>query len=162
MLFLSRGKSPSILMVPGFEEIVETIHGNIPRVKKPIWLRFSPASQPFEAPGLPTQHGTGKAWGYLETGHASRQIRMPEQEVIDFLLQHSSHGVEFIGISEDGKEIENDEAYFVPEGDGGYFCKLCDSHLKNAQGKAGHAKSNAHKEAIVVARGFAREQLNVA
>lgn len=159
MLFLSRGRSPSILMVPGFEEIVETTHGKIPQIHKPVWLKFSATNMPYEAPGLPTQWGTGKAWGYLESGHASRTTGRSEQEVIDFLLAHQSHGVEFIGIAEDGKEIENDEVYFVPEGDGGFFCKLCDSHLKNAQGKAGHTKSNAHQEAATVARHLAREKL---
>jgi len=159
MLFLSRGRSPSILMVPGFEEIVKTIHGNIPQIRKPLWLKFNPTNSPYEAPGLPTQWGTGKAWGYLESGHAARKIGVTEEEVVDFLLNHDSHGVEFIGITEDGKEIENDEIYFVPEGDGGFFCKLCASHLKNAQGKSGHKKSNAHQEAVRTSQALARENL---
>ena len=104
--------------------------------------------------------GTGKAWGYLETSHASRKSGMEEQEVIDFLLGHDSHGVEFIGVAEDGKEIANDEIYFVPEGDGGYFCKLCNVHLKNAQGKAGHTKAKTHQELLLTATTLQREELD--
>lgn len=159
MIFLSRGKSPKLLMVPGYEEIVQTLHGNIPQVKKPVWVAFQPASTPFEAPGLPTQWGSGKAYGFLDTEQAARQAGMPEEEVRDFLLSHPSHGVEFIGISNDGDEITDEERFFVPEGEGGFYCKLCDKHLQSSQAKAGHTGSKEHKEKVELAVRLLREKI---
>ena len=159
MIFLSRGKSPSLLMVPGYEEIVQTIHGNIPQVKKPLWLRFNASTRPFEAPGLPTQGHSKKAWGYLKTDEAARKLGVDEQEVIDFLLNHPSHGVEFVGVSEDGDEITDEERFFIPEGEGGYFCKLCEQHLQNGQAKAGHTGSKAHQEKVDLAVRLLREKI---
>jgi len=160
MLYLSRGRSPSLLMVPGFEEIVQTIHGNIPQVKKPVWLKFTPMDMGFEAPGLPTQWDSGKAYGYLETEHAALQSGMEEAEVISFLNDHASYGVDFIGVNEEGKEVMSaDDGIFVPEGEGGFFCKICQIHLANAQGLSGHKRSKAHSEAFEVALSAARGKL---
>ena len=159
MIFLSRGKSPALLMVPGYEEIVQTTHGNIPQIKKPVWLRFQPANTPFEAPGLPTQWNSGKAHGWLDSEHAARQAGVEAAEVEDFLRSHPSHGVEFVGISEGGDEITDEERFFVPEGEGGYFCKLCEQHLQNGQAKAGHTGSKAHQEKVELAVRLLREKI---
>lgn len=159
MIFLSRGKSPSLLMVPGFEEIVQTVHGNIPQIKKPVWLKFQAAAQPFEAPGLPTQWGSGKAFGYLDSEVAARKVGMSKEDVEQFLLSHPSHGVEYIGISEGGEEITDEERFFIPEGEGGYFCKLCEQHLRNGQAKAGHTGSKAHQEKVELAVRLLREKI---
>lgn len=163
MLFLSRGKSPTVLMVPGFEEIVQTTHGNIPRVKKPVWLKFTPASVPFEAPGLPAKWKTGKAFGYLDSQHVARQAGVTEEQVIDFLTSHPDHGVEFIGVMQDGEELKSGEdAVFVPEGEKGFFCKVCEKHLASVQGVTGHKMSAEHQTKMEERSRQLRETMNSA
>jgi CO dehydrogenase/acetyl-CoA synthase beta subunit len=158
MLFLSRGKSPSFLIVPGFEEIVQTIHGNIPQVKKPIWLKFAPFDgEGMETPAMPMRRGQNTAQGSLETTVAARVTGLPEDEIVDFLKNHDAYGVEFVAVEDREQEIEdNDEAFLVSEASG-YYCQLCDMHLKNAQARAGHRMSNAHKAAFKVVIRAAQE-----
>jgi hypothetical protein len=158
MLFLSRGKSPSFLIVPGYEEIVQTIHGNIPQVRKPIWLKFSAFDGGgMETPAMPMRQGSNTAQGSLETAVAARITGLQEDEIIDFLKNHDSYGVEFVAVEDRGREIDdNDEAFLVAT-DTGYYCQLCDMDLKNAQARAGHRMSKAHGEAFRVAVQAAQE-----
>ena len=148
MIFLSRGKSPSYLMIPGFEEIVQTVHGNLPVVKKPKWLKFTafgPGAE-LHAPGLSTRKDQeGKAGGYLDTEHAARRIGESEQDIIDFLENHEANGVEFVVAQRDESELGNNEEFIVPEGDGGFYCKLCDVSVSSPQGLTGHRMSKKHQ-----------------
>lgn len=147
MLFLSRGKSPSYLMIPGYEEIVQTVHGNLPVVKKPKWLKFTafgPGAE-IHAPGLSTRKDMdGKAGGYLDTEHAARKLQVEEQDVIDFLETHPSNGVEFAPAQRDESETSTNEDFIVPEGDG-FFCKLCEVSVSSIQGLTGHRMSKKHQ-----------------
>lgn len=161
MLFLSRDKSPSFLIVPGYEEIVQTIHGNIPQVKKPIWLKFQPFhGEGMESPAMPMRQGNNTAMGSLDTETTARQTGLTNDEIVEFLQKHESYGVEFVGVEERGGEMsENDEGFLIPEAEGGYYCQLCDKHLANAQAKAGHRTSKTHKQAFGYALTAAQEKL---
>jgi hypothetical protein len=148
MIFLSRGKSPSYLMIPGFEEIVQTVHGNLPVIKKPKWLKFlafGPGAQ-IHAPGLNTRHDQdGKAGGFLDTEVAARKLDLPEQEIIDFLKTHPSYGTEFTIAQRDESELGSNEEFIVPDGETGFFCKLCEVSVSTAQGLTGHKMSKKHQ-----------------
>lgn len=150
MLFLSREKSPSLLMVPGFTRVVETVHGALPEVKKPIWVKFRQIGTPMVAPGLPTKkrdgEAVGRAQGYVDTEQYAREIDVEENALIDFLQNHKSHGVEFIGLSEEGTEITPQDSVFVPNGDGSFYCNVCAQHLSTAQGVTGHKMSKKHQD----------------
>lgn len=148
MIFLSRGKSPSYLMIPGYEEIVQTVHGNLPVVKKPKWLKFTafgPGAK-IHAPGLSTRKDEdGKAGGYLDTEHQARKLQVEEQDVIDFLQNHPSFGVEYTEAKRDESETSTNEDFIVPEGDGGFYCKLCEISVSSIQGLTGHKMSKKHQ-----------------
>ena len=163
MLFLSREKSPSFLIVPGFEEIVQTIHGNIPQVRKPIWLKFNAiggvnGKEGIESPQMPVRRGETKALGTLDTTVAARQTGLDEDEIIDFLKGHECNGVTFVEIEERDLDVDNDEGFFVSTATG-YHCQLCAKDLANAQAKAGHRMSKAHKQAFAAAIEAAQEKL---
>ena len=147
MIFLSRGKSPSYLMIPGYEEIVQTVHGNVPVIKKPKWLKFiafGPGAE-IHAPGMATKKNyDGKAGGYLDTEHAARRLQVEEQEVIDFLENHEAFGTEFVAAKREDEEATHDE-FIVPEGVGGYHCKLCGKSVSSIQGLNGHKMSKSHQ-----------------
>jgi hypothetical protein len=148
MIFLSRGKSPSLLIVPGFEEIVQTTRGKIPVVNKPKWLKFTEfgAGANIHAPGLPTRADEDNlAGGYLDTEQVAKDIDHPEQEIIDFLQTHPKLGVEFVQTKEKEAETGLSIEIFEPEGDKGFYCKLCDQSLATAQAVNGHKGSKKHK-----------------
>lgn len=150
MIFLSRGKSPSLLIVPGFEEFVKTTQGTIPRVNKPKWIKFvqfAPGAN-IHAPGLPvTTDGpeAGKALGFYDTEYGANDIDMPEEEIVDFIKTHPSYGVEFIAAKEKETETGLSIEIFEPEGEKGFYCKLCDQSLATAQAVNGHKTSKKHQ-----------------
>ena len=150
MIFLSRGKSPSLLIVPGYEEIVETTSGKVSRVNKPKWVKFiqfAPGAN-IHAPGLPVRmdgENAGKAQGFVDTEYVAKDINMPEQEVIDFLTGHEKYGVEFIAAKEKETETGLSVEIFEPDGEKGFYCKLCDQHLATAQAVNGHKTSKKHQ-----------------
>jgi len=148
MIFLSRGKSPSLLIVPGYEEIVQTLHGKLPVVHKPKWLKFTEfgLGANIHAPGLPTFDGQdNKAGGYLDTEQVAKQEDIPEQEVIDFLQTHPKLGVEFVQTQEKEADTGLSVEIFEPEGEKGFYCKLCDQSLQTAQAVNGHKTSKKHQ-----------------
>jgi hypothetical protein len=148
MLFLSRGKSPSLLMVPGYTRVIETIHGSLPEVKKPVWVKFRQIGTPMIAPGLPAikkeGEAVGRAQGFLETEQYAKEIGVEESVLIEFLSNHRSHGVEFVGLSDEGTEIAPEDSVFVPNGDGSFYCNVCAQHLTSIQGVTGHKRSKQH------------------
>ena len=159
MLFLSRDKSPSFLIIPGFEEIISTTHGNIPKVHKPVWLRFRPfgeGSGGMECPDLPNRRGENKALGSLSTESEAKRTKLDEQEIIEFLEGHIANGVEYVGVVERTEEDIVDDAFITPKGVG-YYCQLCDADLKSTQAIAGHKTSNKHKAAFAAAIQAAHE-----
>jgi len=150
MIFLSRGKSPSLLIVPGFEDFVKTTQGTVPRINKPKWikfLQFAPGAN-IHAPGLPTikeGDNAGKALGYFDTESGAKDIDMPEQEVVDFLTTHEKYGVEFIAAKEKETDTGLSIEIFEPEGEKGFYCKRCDQSLQTAQEVNGHKTSKKHQ-----------------
>jgi hypothetical protein len=149
MLFLSRERSPSLLMVPGYTRVVETIHGALPEVRKPVWVKFRPIGTPMIAPGLPAKRrdgeSVGKAQGFVETEQYAKEIGIEESRLIDFLQTHNSHGVEFIGLTDEGTEIAPEDSVFVPNGEGAFYCNVCAQQLSSIQGVTGHKQSKKHQ-----------------
>lgn len=150
MIFLSRGKSPSLLISPGFEEIIKTTSGNVSQVTKPKWIKFIQfaSGANIHAPGLPVRMDgdtPGKAKGYFDSEYGARDIGMPEQEIIDFLTTHPSYGTEFIAAKEKETDTGLSVEIFEPEGEKGFYCKLCDQSLATAQAVNGHKTSKKHQ-----------------
>lgn len=150
MIFLSRGKSPTLLIAPGYEEFIKTTQGTVPRVNKPKWikfLQFAPGAS-IHAPGLPVVKGgdsAGRAQGFYDTEAGALDIGMPEQEIVDFLTTHPKYGVEFIAAKEKETETGLSVEIFEPEGEKGFYCKLCDQSLQTAQAVNGHKTSKKHQ-----------------
>lgn len=150
MIFLSRDRSPSLLMIPGYEEIVKTVHGNVPVIKKPKWLKFTAfgANASIHAPGLPVRkegENAGRAQGYLDTEIAARENDLPESEIITFLESHPWNGVEYIAAKKEEAQNGLSIEIFEPEGEGGFYCKLCEQSLQSAQAVNGHKTSKKHQ-----------------
>jgi len=137
-------------MIPGFEEIVQTVHGNLPVVKKPKWLKFTAfgAGAQIHIPGMEARHDeNGMAGGFLDTEVAARRIKESESDIIDFLENHEAFGNEFTSSTAqgNGSELTSNEEFIVPEGDGGFYCKLCEQSMSSIQGLNGHKSSKKHR-----------------
>ena len=96
--------------------------------------------------------------GKLETSVTAKKTGLPEQEIIDFLMNHEGCGVEFVPVEEVDLEAENDEGFFVTHATG-FHCQLCNAPLKNAQAKAGHRTSKKHRMALKVALAAVQETM---
>jgi len=143
-------------MVQG-SNTVELI-GNVPvpRKRRSGVLQFSPfTGRPFYTDRLPSKDGIAKGKLYSEQAakiFKARNLTMTddegnditEQSIVEFLLEHPSYGQEFIAIGIDGEEVVGRDAYRIPEGDGGVYCRLCKKHFASPQGFEGHALSKAH------------------
>ena len=152
MIFLSRGVSPSFLMVSGYQRAVETDRGTVMDVRVPKWLKFSKLGTPMAAPNLPAKKSeidmVPRALGFVDTEIAAREMRMSEQEIIDFLYQHPDYGVEFVSLEDESKETATQDSVFIENGDGTYYCNLCAQHLSSIQGVTGHKQSKIHQKAF--------------
>lgn len=164
MRFISREKSPGFIMKHAAREIVETNMGNILTNRPPAHLKFEPLSVPFRTSALPIKSYKDYASGTLNTKSAADKLRraghkwteksetgeevdVTEKVVIDFLFSHPNYGKDFVGIGDNGVEIL--DTVIIPEGDGGWYCRLCEKHFENAQGKEGHiAGSKEHKQNV--------------
>jgi len=167
MKFISREKSPGFIIKHGARKLVETTKGVIPIVVKAARIKFQPLGSPFKTSALPIKSYKDYASGVLNSFEAANKLRaaghtwtkedeegnevdVTEKEVISFLFNHAKYGEDFVAIGSDGKEIV--DTIIVPEGDGGFYCRLCEQHFENAQGKDGHAtSSNKHKKNIELA-----------
>jgi hypothetical protein len=160
MLFLSKGKSPSYLLIPGMMEIIDTIHGKVPSVRKAKWAKFTALHTPVHAPGLAgLKKYDGKVWGTFETKIEAKKLDVEDEYLRDALLGHPKYGVDFIAVDAKGQEASADERYILPNDDGTFFCKACEKVLSNGQAVAGHKSSKAHAESIAEAeqlRGYSR------
>ena len=150
MQFISTMKQQSYTFDLARSEVKETSVGNVVVNHRGKRIQFEPLMEPFETPTLVGKRK--KAWGILDTEKASRDTGIDEKDIIEFLMAHKAYGIKHVGIGHDGGEVISEEAYVVPEGETGYFCKLCDKHIKNVQGMKNHVKSNTHVEAVEVAK----------
>jgi hypothetical protein len=138
-------------------EIVETIHGKVPQIRKAKWAKFNAMSAPIHAPGLAgLKKYDGKVWGTFDTDLEAQRIGVEPEYLRDALLGHPKYGVDFIAVDERGQEASADERYILPNDDGTFFCKACEKVLSNGQAVAGHKSSKAHAESIAEAEQLRR------
>lgn len=159
MLFISR-RIPEFVVKHGGKTVIQTNAGNEVIVNKPVTLRFEKSPAPLHSAKLPGSKYQKFAQGQLDTHReAERWKRMSagvvdadgeditEKTIIDWLFKNPSYGIDFIAMSDDGREIS--DTMMIPEGDGGFFCRACEKHLANAQAKEGHiATSKEHAKNI--------------
>lgn len=146
MQFISTKKQQSFTLEPKRKELRETNAGPFVVENPGKRVRFSPLTIPFKT-ALLVGNG-GEAWGMLDSKIAADDAGIEEKELIDYLIGHSLHGVTFVGIGFDGKEVSSDEDHVQRSGERGYFCDVCETHIKNSQGMANHVKSEAHIEGV--------------
>lgn len=162
MRFISREKSPGFVLKDAQVKIIETNYGNIPQRMKAAHIKFEPLGNPFKTAALPVVNYKDYASGKLDSDVAAKKLRslghkwtetdeegnevdVTEKVVIDFLFRHPKYGRDFIAIGGDGVEIV--DTVIIPEGDGGFYCRLCEQHFDTVQGKDGHVTSSKkHKE----------------
>lgn len=160
MLFISRHRSPSFVMLQGRRDVIDTNMGKVVMATKPTVIQFSPLQGAFNTNLLPPIGNKREARGSLRTEVVARKLAeknqgffddngndVTEDRVVSFLFTHREYGREFVAIGADGSEVKEEDQVFIPEGDeGGYYCTVCDKHLKNLQAKEGHkTSSKAHK-----------------
>jgi len=172
MLFISRDKSPSYVMVHGLRE--EYASGALKKLIYPGIVAFSRLEQPFEVSYLPVKKGV--AQGKLRTEEAAKALRkaghtfldeegedVTEFRIIDFLFGHDDYGVEYVAVgTSTGQEILPKDRFLIeqsPDSGFSHYCRLCKQSFKNIQGAEGHVSSNKHQELFKEAEKVAWDQM---
>jgi len=148
MQFISTMKQQSYTMEIARSEVIKTNVGNVVENYRSRRVVFEPLVEPLFTPNLPK----GEAWGVLDTEKTARDIGVDEEAIINFLYKHKDYGIRMIGLGVNGAEIVNDEEFFQPEGQGGFYCSVCKKHIQNIQGKSNHMKSGGHLEQVEFAK----------
>jgi len=172
MLFISRDKSPSYVMIHGLRE--EYASGALRRLVRPGVIQFKPLDQPFQVSYLPVKGGT--AQGFLKTEQAAQVLRkyghaqydeegedITEFRVIDYLFEHQDYGTEFVAVgTKTGQEILPNDRFIIEqpeESEFTHYCRLCKKSFRSIQGAEGHAQSKQHQELFEEAQNKAWDQI---
>jgi hypothetical protein len=162
MQFISTTKEHQVVLRPRRRKVVETTdQGAITEVIPGIRAKFRPLAAPFLTTLLPTKQNSGGAWGILNSEDVAAEYGVPEQEIVDALMNHSAYGNSFIGLDSSGTaEADLEGIYIEARENGEFFCSLCNKMIATAQGLNGHKRSIVHMQLLKQADSTAKEALS--
>lgn len=150
MDFISTMRRQKYTLRPAGRKVHETSGGSVVTFQRSKRVEFTPMNAPMFTPLLAAKDG--KAWGSLDTATEAKRLGIEEETLNEFLMQHPDYGVRMVAVGNDGQEVVSDDVYVLPEGEKGFYCKLCQKHLKTLQAKQSHVKSLAHEDALAIAK----------
>lgn len=159
MEFLSGARALKLTLRPARTSFVELDSGQkVPRVDLGLRVRFNPLTQPIPTEAFASKDGLAR--GVLRTKPAALRAGIPEDELIDILLNHKMHGIMFGRVGDHKEAVLPEMLHIIPMDDG-YYCQLCKKTL-DKRGVHNHPKSKEHQKHLTGIEQAAREQLEAA
>lgn len=143
MEFYSVMAAPRYVIKPADIEYIPTGGGQFQKlVQKGTTVEFEPLD--YASAGIPW-HGV-----HLTTrdNKVRGRFKTSDPALIVSLRQHPKYGQEFIAVSEDGKELVDDDYYFNELPDGQVRFLLTGRVFKNRQGAEGWKQSKEYQEVM--------------
>lgn len=156
MDFLSGMGQQKLVLRPASTTLETTPDGkSVRKVDPGLRVQFKKLGAPIHTEAFFSNDGL--AWGRLSTGPVAKKLRIDEDELISFLINHPKHGELFGRVGGHGESILPEMLHVIPSGDG-YYCQLCKKSLAK-QGVHNHPKSKEHQDRLEEIEADAREAI---
>lgn len=164
MDFLSRDKSPSYVYRHGQARAVDPAGNQTQAARHSAIIKFEVSRVPYQ-----TRKLSGKdnlAYGRLYVHKVLEEFgnlgyaEVTRDDVINFLVNHSAHGRDFVFVGEDVDALSAEWLEEEPDGKN-LYCSLCDKHGISKRGGYGHEQSKEHNRLLEAWRTARAEELGL-
>ncbi len=152
MEFYSTMASARYVLVPSSLDFIPVEGGKFHRKRtQGITVEFEPLDPASE--GIPW-HGVNLV---PRGGRVRGRFVTDDPDLINALREHPKYGKDFIAVAEDGRELVDEDYYFITLPDGRVMFTLTGRKFANMQGAKGWKQSKEFQEAIEKERQRIRE-----